>query len=123
MSEDQTSPAAAAVRMERSGAVAVIEICNPPVNAASQAVRAGIVAALHESAADPAIAAIVLTGAGKTFVAGADIREFDGPLLEPYLPSVCAAIEENPKPVVAALNGAALGGGCELALAAHASSR
>jgi 3-hydroxyacyl-CoA dehydrogenase len=120
MSDDRTGPAEAAVRTERSGAVAVIEISNPPVNAASQAVRAGLVAALKEAAADPAISAIVLTGAGKTFVAGADIREFDGPLLEPYLPDVCTAIEDSPKPVVAALNGAALGGGCELALAAHA---
>jgi 3-hydroxyacyl-CoA dehydrogenase len=100
--------------------VAIIEIGNPPVNAASQAVRAGLVAALGEAAADPGIAAIVLAGAGKTFVAGADIREFDGPLLEPHLPDVCGAIENCPKPVVAALHGSALGGGCELALAAHA---
>jgi 3-hydroxyacyl-CoA dehydrogenase len=118
MTEDRSDPAA--VRVTRSGAVAMIEISNPPVNAASQAVRAGLVAALREAASDPAIAAIVLTGAGKTFVAGADIREFDGPLIEPHLPDVCAAIEDCPKPVVAALNGPALGGGCELALAAHA---
>ncbi len=120
MIEDRSSASAAAVRMSRSGAVAVIEISNPPVNAASQAVRAGLMEALREAAADPAAGAIVLIGAGKTFVAGADIREFDGPLLEPHLPDVCDAIENCPKPVVAALNGAALGGGCELALAAHA---
>ncbi len=108
------------VRLTRTGSVAVIEIDNPPVNAASQAVRAGLLAALSDSAADPGIAAIVLMGAGKTFVAGADIREFDGPLLEPHLPDVCSAIEDCPKPVVAALHGTALGGGCELALAAHA---
>ncbi len=119
MTEVSKNPAAVAVRVARSGAVAQIEIDNPPVNAASQAVRAGIVAALHAAAADAAVAAIVIAGAGKTFVAGADIRELDGPLLEPHLPDVCAAIENCPKPVVAALNGAALGGGCELALASH----
>ncbi|MGO9486786.1 MAG: enoyl-CoA hydratase/isomerase family protein [Rhodomicrobium sp.] len=120
MIEDRSSASASAVRMSRSGAVAVIEISNPPVNAASQAVRAGLMEALREAAADPAVAAIVLIGAGKTFVAGADIREFDGPPLEPHLPDVCDAVEDCPKPAVAALNGAALGGGCELALAAHA---
>ena len=118
MTEDRSD--SAAVRVARSGAVAAIEIDSPPVNAASQAVRAGLIAALRDAARDPAIAAIVLTGTGKTFVAGADIREFDGPPVEPHLPDVCNAIEDCPKPVVAALNGAALGGGCELALAAHA---
>ena len=108
------------VRLARSGSVAVIEIDNPPVNAASQAVREGLLGALSDAAADPGIAAIVLMGAGKTFVAGADIREFDGPLLGPNLPDVCNAIEDCSKPVVAALHGTALGGGCEVALAAHA---
>jgi len=108
------------VRLERYGGVGVIEIDNPPVNAASQAVREGLLAALCDAAANPDIAAIVLKGAGKTFVAGADIREFDGPPQEPHLPDVCNAIEDCSKPVVAALHGTALGGGCELALAAHA---
>ena len=88
MTGDRSDPAA--VRVTRSGAVAVIEISNPPVNAASQAVRAGLVAALREAAADSAIAAIVLVGAGKTFVAGADIREFDAPPPNRTCP-MCAA--------------------------------
>lgn len=108
------------VRTIRTGGVAIIEIDNPPVNAASQAVRSGIMAALREAVVAPDVAAIVLACAGRTFVAGADIREFDGPLLEPHLPDVCLAIEDSEKPVVAALHGSALGGGCELALAAHA---
>ena len=66
--------------------VALIEIDNPPVNAASQAVRAGLIEAIIAAEADPAIAAIVITGAGRTFVAGGDITEFGKPPLEPHLP-------------------------------------
>lgn len=109
-----------AVSLERDGDVAVILIDNPPVNAASHAVRAGIVEVLAEANADHAIGAIVLACAGRTFVAGADIREFGQPPRLPLLPHVCEAIEASPKPVVAALHGTALGGGLELALAAHA---
>ena len=75
-----------AVSLERDGDVAVILIDNPPVNAASHAVRAGIVEALTEANADPAIGAIVLACAGRTFVAGADIREFGQPPRLPFLP-------------------------------------
>lgn len=109
-----------AISLERDGDVAVILIDNPPVNAASHAVRAGLVEALAEANTDPAIGAIVLTCAGRTFVAGADIREFGLPPMQPLLPQVCEALEASPKPVVAALHGTALGGGLELALAAHA---
>lgn len=109
-----------AVSLERDGDVAVILIDNPPVNAASHAVRAGLVEALAEANADPAIGAIVLACAGRTFVAGADIREFGQPPMQPLLPQVCEALEASAKPVVAALHGTALGGGLELALAAHA---
>ncbi|MBC7157176.1 MAG: enoyl-CoA hydratase/isomerase family protein, partial [Rhodobacteraceae bacterium] len=99
--------------------VALVTIDNPPVNALSHPVRAGLVAAIAAAEADPAVAAIVLTGAGRTFPAGADIREFDTPPQDPWLPEVCDRIEDCAKPVVAALHGTALGGGYELALAAH----
>ena len=99
--------------------VAVLSINNPPVNALSAAVRAGIVAAVDRANADDDVDAIVLTAAGRTFPAGADIREFGKPPVEPHLPDVCNAIEASPKPVVAALHGMALGGGYELGLASH----
>ena len=105
-----------AVRLEREGAVGVVVIDNPPINAGSLAVRQGLIAALAEVAADPALEAAVLIGAGTTFVAGSDLREFAAPLADPQMPAVIAAIETCPKPVVAALHGAALGGGYEIAL-------
>ncbi|MEM6277571.1 MAG: 3-hydroxyacyl-CoA dehydrogenase NAD-binding domain-containing protein [Pseudomonadota bacterium] len=100
--------------------VAVIEVVNPPVNALSRDVRAGLIDAVARATDDETVQAIVLTGAGRTFPAGADIREFDAPAAEPHLPEVCAAIEASPKPIVACLFGTALGGGYEIALAAHA---
>ena len=105
-----------AIRIERDGDVAIIVIDNPPINAGSVAVRRGLLAAIEEIGQDAAIRAAVVTGAGKTFIAGSDLREFDLPLQEPQLPAVIAAIETCGKPVVAALHGAALGGGFELAL-------
>lgn len=101
------------------GRVLVVTIDNPPVNAASAAMRAGLAAAIAHANDDAAINSVVLTGAGKIFVGGADITEFGKPPIEPILPDICMQIENSAKPVIGALNGAALGGGLEIALACH----
>ena len=108
------------VSIHTQGRVAVVTIDNPPVNASSQSVRAGLLEALATTEADPEITSVVLACAGRTFVAGADVREFDLPPVEPHLPDVIAAIEATPKPWVAAIHGMALGGGLELAMGCHA---
>jgi 3-hydroxyacyl-CoA dehydrogenase len=107
------------VHIGRDGEVAVVTVDNPPVNALSQPVRAALLAAIEELDGDGAVRAIVLAGAGRNFIAGADVREFDRPPLEPFLPAVLARIEACAKPVVAALFGPTLGGGAEAALACH----
>ncbi len=103
------------------GAVAVIALDNPPVNGLGHELRSGIVAGLDRAAADPAVKAVVLVGAGRSFSGGADIKEFNSPraLAEPSLHTVIRAVEQCPKPVVAALHGVAMGGGLELALGCH----
>ena len=103
------------------GDIAVITLNNPPVNGLGHATRVGITTALAEANADPAVHAIVLTGAGKAFSGGADIKEFGSPkaLQEPNLLSVILAIENSHKPVVAAVHSVAMGGGLELALGCH----
>ncbi|CDS49601.1 Enoyl-CoA hydratase / Delta(3)-cis-delta(2)-trans-enoyl-CoA isomerase / 3-hydroxyacyl-CoA dehydrogenase / 3-hydroxybutyryl-CoA epimerase [Polaromonas sp. CG9_12] len=107
------------VKTERHGDVLVAIIDNPPVNALGVDVRCGLVAAIDAAEADGAVAAVLIVGAGRNFIAGADIREFGKPPQLPSLPVVCARIENCGKPVVAAIHGAALGGGLEIALAAH----
>lgn len=107
------------VHFSLAGGIALITIDNPPVNVTSRAVREGLVAAL-DGAEVAGVARVVLTGAGRTFVAGADAREFAAPPQPPHLPDIVARIEAFPVPVVAAINGAALGGGLELALACAA---
>ena len=108
-----------AVASQRHDGILVLTIDHPPVNALSADVRRGLADAIQAAQADPAIQAIVLVGAGRNFIAGADIREFGKPPQPPALPDVCNAIEASAKPVIAALHGAALGGGLEIALAAH----
>src|SRR4029079_12524255 len=92
---------------------------SPPVNALSAAVAAAILKCTEPALAAPAIKGIVLTCAGRTFIAGADITEFGKPPKPPALNDVLAEIENSPKPVVAAIHGTALGGGLEVALACH----
>ena len=110
-----TSP----ITTERQGDILVITSNNPPVNALGAAVRQGLDAAIKELNSDDSLKAAVIRCDGRTFFAGADITEFGKPMQEPGLPTVVDTIEASEKPVVAAVHGTALGGGCEVALACH----
>jgi len=112
-----TLESSAPVRIQRIGAVVIATIDNPPVNALSLAVRQELLRIFQTLASDRSVSAIVLTGAGRDFVAGADIKEMELPALAPSLPDVILAMEACPQPILAAINGHALGGGFELALA------
>ncbi|MCJ2026254.1 3-hydroxyacyl-CoA dehydrogenase NAD-binding domain-containing protein [Methylobacterium sp. J-067] len=108
------------IQRDDHGGIAVLTLSNPPVNALGAELRARLDAALAETFADETVRAVVLAAEGKLFVGGADISEFGKPPQSPILPDILARLDAAPKPVVAAINGAALGGGLELALACHA---
>lgn len=108
-----------AVKIELHDDVALVRINNPPVNALSTEVRAGLLDAVVQTDADSTIRGVVLVCEGRTFIAGADIKEFGKPPAPPSLPTVIDAIECAKKPWVACIHGSALGGGLEVTLGCH----
>ncbi|NVK16059.1 MAG: enoyl-CoA hydratase/isomerase family protein [Rhodobacteraceae bacterium] len=107
-----------AIAYERVGDIAVLKAQNPPVNALGIDVRQGLLAGIERAEGEGA-KAVLIYGEGKTYFAGADIREFGKPPQEPYLPGLCSRIEASPLIVVSAMHGTALGGGLEVALSSH----
>ena len=101
------------------GSILVLTLNNPPVNALGVEIRRGLLAAIDSASDNPAVDALLLVGAGRHFCGGADIREFGKTPQAPTLPEVVKRIEDSSKPVLAAIQGVALGGGLEVALAAH----
>jgi 3-hydroxyacyl-CoA dehydrogenase len=107
------------VAFSKEGNIGLIVVNNPPGNALSQAVRLGIKTGVEKGIADKDILAMIIICEGRTFIAGADIREFGKPMMEPFLPAVVQYIEDSSKPMIAAIHGTALGGGLEIALGCH----
>ena len=107
------------VEFRREGAIAVITVNHPPVNALNNAMRRGLVDALARAKDDSEVKAVVIAAAGRTFIAGADITEFNQPPVSPTTIDVIETLDAMPKPVVAALHGTPLGGGLEVALGCH----
>ena len=119
MNSGANAQVAAQVVREQHGDILLVSIDNPPVNALGVDVRRGLLEAIEAADADAAVKAVLIVGAGRNFIGGADIREFGKPPMAPALPDVCNRIEASTKPVIAAINGVALGGGLEVALSAH----
>jgi len=107
------------VDLEVADGIAVLTVNNPPVNALGHDVRQGLDQGIRLAAANDEVTVVVIAATGRTFPAGADIREFGQTPKAPFLPDVCQLIEDCPKPVIAALHGTTLGGGLEVALASH----
>ena len=107
------------VNFRQKGPIGIVTIDNPPVNALSQAVRAGLLDAFKQTEALETIEAVLLICAGRTFIAGADISEFGKPLEAPHLSDLINEIEKASKPWIAVLHGNVLGGGLEVALGCH----
>ena len=107
------------VTYERKENIGIITVNNPPVNALSQAVRAGLSDCLKEAINDSSAEAVIVTGGGRTFMAGADISEFGKPTMSPDLNSVIFEYEDSDKPTIAALHGTPLGGGLEVSMGCH----
>jgi 3-hydroxyacyl-CoA dehydrogenase len=111
----------ARVDLRIEGRVALVSFSNPPVNTLRHSVRGELVAAISSAVANPAVDAIVLAGGAEFFSAGADVTEFGRPAMSasPSLHDLIAAVEDSPKPIIAAIDGSCLGGGFELALGCH----
>ncbi|MBV1908442.1 MAG: enoyl-CoA hydratase/isomerase family protein [Kangiellaceae bacterium] len=107
------------VTLTISGSIAIINVNNPPVNALSHSVRRGLVECFAKASQDNRIEAIVLYCSGRTYIAGADITEFGKPMKQPSLPQVISIVDSIEKPIITAIHGTALGGGCEVALTCH----
>ena len=107
------------VHYELRGDIALMTIDNPPVNPLSSGVRQGLSDGVNAALADDNVKAIILTGAGRAFIAGADISEFGGKAEGPSLHDCLTTMENSAKPIIAAINGTAFGGGLEVALCCH----
>ena len=107
------------VHYELRGDIALMTIDNPPVNPLSSGVRQGLSDGVNAALADDHVKAIILTGAGRAFIAGADISEFGGKAEGPSLHDCLTTMENSAKPIIAAINGTAFGGGLEVALCCH----